>query len=85
MRLLTGTTAVITGGSSPIGLAAARRFLAEGAHHVVVSGRRQTELDGAAAASAEHRDVTHDEANAEQCKSELPMFGDTFPEPGRPR
>lgn len=53
MGLLTGKTAVITGGSSGIGLATAQRFLAEGAHHVVISGRRQTELDAAVAALGE--------------------------------
>jgi NAD(P)-dependent dehydrogenase (short-subunit alcohol dehydrogenase family) len=43
---LEGDVAVITGGSSGMRLAAARRFVAEGAH-VSVTARRQAELDGA--------------------------------------
>jgi NAD(P)-dependent dehydrogenase (short-subunit alcohol dehydrogenase family) len=39
--------ALVTGGSSGIGLATAKRFVAEGAH-VFITGRRQTELDAAA-------------------------------------
>lgn len=44
----TGKIALITGGSSGIGLATARSFAAEGAH-VFITGRRQTELDRAVA------------------------------------
>jgi NAD(P)-dependent dehydrogenase (short-subunit alcohol dehydrogenase family) len=40
--------AVITGGSSGIGLATAERFVAEGAY-VFITGRRQAELDKAKA------------------------------------
>jgi len=43
---LEGRVAVITGGNSGIGLATARRFVAEGAY-VFITGRRQSELDGA--------------------------------------
>jgi NAD(P)-dependent dehydrogenase (short-subunit alcohol dehydrogenase family) len=39
-----GKVAVITGGSSGIGLAAAQRFVAEGGY-VFITGRRQSELD----------------------------------------
>jgi NAD(P)-dependent dehydrogenase (short-subunit alcohol dehydrogenase family) len=48
MARLDGKVAVITGGSSGIGLATAQRFVDEGAH-VVVVGRRQSELDKAKA------------------------------------
>lgn len=53
MKQLEGKVAVITGGSSGIGLATARRFVEEGAH-VVITGRREKELTGAAAAIGEN-------------------------------
>ena len=46
MGALDGKVAVITGGSSGIGLATARRFVSEGAY-VFITGRRQSELDRA--------------------------------------
>jgi NAD(P)-dependent dehydrogenase (short-subunit alcohol dehydrogenase family) len=46
MNKLEGKVAVITGGNSGIGLATAKRFVAEGAY-VFITGRRQNELDTA--------------------------------------
>jgi NAD(P)-dependent dehydrogenase (short-subunit alcohol dehydrogenase family) len=45
-KRLDGKIAVVTGGSSGIGLATAQRFVQEGAF-VFISGRRQDELDKA--------------------------------------
>jgi NAD(P)-dependent dehydrogenase (short-subunit alcohol dehydrogenase family) len=45
-KVLDGKIAVVTGASTGIGLAIAKRFVAEGAT-VVVTGRRQAELDAA--------------------------------------
>jgi NAD(P)-dependent dehydrogenase (short-subunit alcohol dehydrogenase family) len=45
-KRLDGKIAVVTGGSSGIGLATAQRFVQEGAY-VLITGRRQSELDKA--------------------------------------
>ena len=46
MSKMKGKVAVITGGSSGIGLGTAKRFVEEGAY-VFITGRRETELDKA--------------------------------------
>ena len=45
-KKLTGKVAVITGGSSGLGLATAKCFVAEGAY-ILITGGRQPELDAA--------------------------------------
>src|ERR1700685_3582932 len=46
MALLKGKTALVTGGSTGIGLATAKRLVGEGAY-VFINGRSQAELDAA--------------------------------------
>jgi NAD(P)-dependent dehydrogenase (short-subunit alcohol dehydrogenase family) len=52
-KKLEGKVAVVTGGTSGIGLAAAKRFAAEGAY-VFITGRRQPELDAAVKEIGKH-------------------------------
>ena len=53
MGQLQGKNALVTGATSGLGLASARRFAAEGAH-VFITGRRQDALDAAAASIGEN-------------------------------
>ena len=65
MKKLEGKIALITGGTSGIGLATAKRFVAEGAY-VYITGRRQTELDAAVQEIGENtRGVQGDVTNLE--------------------
>ena len=61
MNKLDNKIALITGGSSGIGLATAQRFVQEGAY-VFITGRRQSELDAAEALIGSH--VTAVQADA---------------------
>jgi NAD(P)-dependent dehydrogenase (short-subunit alcohol dehydrogenase family) len=63
MQKLAGRIAVITGGTSGIGLATAKRFVAEGAY-VFITGRRQRELETAA------KDIGHHTKSGQE-----PLFG----------
>ena len=56
-KKLEGKVAVITGGSSGIGLATAQRFIEEGAY-VFITGRRQSELDAAVKQIGKNNNVT---------------------------
>jgi hypothetical protein len=62
LRKLEGKIAVVTGGSSGIGLASARRFASEGAH-VFVTGRRQPELDAAVPSIGDATGIQIDSSN----------------------
>jgi NAD(P)-dependent dehydrogenase (short-subunit alcohol dehydrogenase family) len=59
---LTGKVALVTGGSSGIGFATAKRFIEEGAR-VFITGRRQAELDTAVATLGSATAVRADSSN----------------------
>ena len=63
MSRLSGKIAVVTGGSSGIGLAIARRFVEEGAY-VFITGRRQAELDKAVAFIGKHVEAVQGDATS---------------------
>lgn len=67
MNKLQGKVAVVTGGTSGIGLATAKLFAAEGAR-VFITGRRQTELDAAAAAIPNATGIQADSSNSADLK-----------------
>lgn len=64
-KKLEGKIAVVTGGTSGIGLATAKHFAAEGAH-VFITGRRRKELDEAVAAVGNATGVQVDSSKLDQ-------------------
>jgi len=79
MSLLNNKTAVVTGGSSGIGLATAKRFVEEGAY-VFIAGRRQAELDKAVAEIGEN--VTAVKADISKLE-DLDRFYETVAKKGK--
>lgn len=77
---LEGKIAVVTGGNSGIGLATAKRFVAEGAY-VFITGRRQGELDSAVAAIG--RNVTGVQADSSRLADLDRLYGRVKAEKGR--
>jgi NAD(P)-dependent dehydrogenase (short-subunit alcohol dehydrogenase family) len=77
---LEGKIAVVTGASTGIGLAIAKRYVAEGAH-VFITGRRTAELDRAAAEIG--RNVTAVQADVSKLADLDRLYGAVKAEKGR--
>ncbi|HEX4166882.1 MAG TPA: glucose 1-dehydrogenase [Bryobacteraceae bacterium] len=77
---LENKVAVITGGSSGIGLATAERFVAEGAH-VFINGREQRRLEAAVAKIG--RNVTAVQGDASKLADLDRLYAKSFEEKGR--
>jgi len=80
MNKLEGKIALVTGGTSGIGLATAKHFVAEGAY-VFITGRRQTELD--AAVEAIGKNVTGVQSDASKMEDLDRLFATIGQEQGR--
>jgi NAD(P)-dependent dehydrogenase (short-subunit alcohol dehydrogenase family) len=73
-RKLEGKIALVTGATSGIGLATAKRFAEEGAH-VYITGRRQPELDAAVAEVGNATGVRVDSSKGEQLDALYEQIG----------
>jgi len=73
---LEGKIALVTGGTTGIGLATAKRFAAEGAH-VYITGRRQAELDAAVKAVGNATGVQVDSTRLDQLDALYSQIGAT--------
>jgi len=73
-RKLEGKIALVTGGTTGIGLATAKRFAEEGAH-VYITGRRQAELDAAVAQVGNATGVQVDSTKLEQLDALYEQIG----------
>ncbi len=79
-KKLEGKIALVTGGSTGIGLATAQRFVEEGAY-VFITGRRQAELDGAVKTIGAH--VTAIQADSSNLADLDRVFAQIKQEKGR--
>jgi len=75
MGQLDGKTALVTGGTSGIGLATAHRFAAEGAH-VFITGRDQGRLDAAVKEVRNATGITSDVSNPDDLDRLVAAIGD---------